>query len=40
VFAAQTSRYFAGEPAEGFVSGIDDKPVAPDFMRFGTEGFH
>jgi hypothetical protein len=40
MLATQAPRDFAGESPQGFVGGIDDKPVAPDFMRFGTEGFH
>jgi hypothetical protein len=40
VFTAQAPRDFGGETPQGFVRGVDDKPVAPDFMRFGTEGFH
>jgi hypothetical protein len=40
MLATQAHRNFTGQPAQGFVRGIDDKPVAPDFMRFGTEGFH
>ena len=40
MFTTQTPRDFAGEPPQGFAGGIDNKPVAPDFVRFGTEGFH
>jgi len=40
MLATQAQRDLAGEPSQGFVRGVDDKPVAPDLMRFGTEGFH